>query len=43
LKALKRADKRNLEANGPLTVGKNFPEKFKGNIGLMSAQITIYL
>ncbi len=40
LKALKKADKRNQEANGPLTVGKNFPEKFKGNIVVITDEGT---
>ncbi len=40
LKALKKADKRNLEANGPLKVGKNYPEKFKGNIVVITDEGT---
>jgi hypothetical protein len=40
LKALKRADKRNLDANGPLKVGKNYSEKFKGNIVVITDEGT---
>ncbi len=40
LKALKKADKRNIEANGPLKVGKNHAEKFKGSIVVITDEGT---
>jgi len=40
LNALKKADKKNIEANGPLKVGKNYSEKFKGNIVVITDEGT---
>ncbi len=40
LKALKRVDKLNMEANGPLKVGKNYAEKFKGNLVVITDEGT---
>jgi C-terminal processing protease CtpA/Prc len=40
LKALKRADKLNMAPNGPLKVGQNYPEKFKGQIVVITDEGT---